>query len=72
MSHDIRSACAKSTTGAERTCEGANDHVYLGGINILSFCETSTSSPKNPKGPCLVKHKAEFVAEFELDLEMLD
>jgi hypothetical protein len=71
MSHHVRSACAESTTGAERTCEGANDHVYLGGVNILGFRETSTRSPKNTKGPCLIQHKAEFVAEFELDLGRL-
>jgi len=72
MGNNVCGTCAKSTTGTERSCERANDHVDLRGIDVLGFGQTTAGSPKNSEGPGLVEHKAELVAEFKLDLEVSD
>jgi hypothetical protein len=71
MSYDVCSAGAESTAGTERSCEGTNDHVNLGGIDVLGFGQTTAGSSKHTKRPCLIKHKTELIAEFKLDLKIV-
>ena len=69
MLDDICGAGAESTTCTERAGERTYEHVNLGGIDVLGFSQSATSSTHNTEGPGLVEHEAEFVAELELDLE---
>jgi hypothetical protein len=68
MFNDVGGASAEATSGTERTSKRANEHVDLGGIDVLGFCETATCSAHDAERPGLVEHEAEFVAEFELNL----
>ena len=68
MLDDVRRAGAESSASAQRSSEGANEHIDLRGIDILGFCETTAGSTHNTEGPGFVKHEAEFVSEFELNL----
>lgn len=68
MFYDFVGADAEATAGAERACEGADDHVDLGGVDVLMLGEAAAGAAEDAKGPGFVEDEAEFVAEFKFDL----
>jgi hypothetical protein len=49
MLNNIHRASAETTTSAERASQRADNHIDLGGINILRFCNTAASSTEDSK-----------------------
>ena len=61
---------AEAAAGAEGAGEGADDHVDGGGVDVLGFGQASALAAQHAEGPGFVEDEAEFVEEFELDLEL--
>jgi len=69
MFYDFCARGAETAAGAEGAGERANDHVDGGGVYVLGFCDAAAGAAEDAVGPCFVEDEAEFVFEFEFDLE---
>lgn len=68
MGDDVLVACTEATAGAQGASQRADDHVDLGGVDILRLCDAATCSTQDTEGPGLIEDDAELVLLFELDL----
>jgi len=59
----------ETTCGAETGCDGSDQHVNLGGRDIVEFGETTTSSSNSSERECLVENETVLVLMLEFDLQ---
>jgi hypothetical protein len=54
MLDDFFVAGAETASGAERAGEGADDHVNLGGVDVLGFGDAAAGATQDTVGPGFV------------------
>ena len=69
MVDNLLGAGAEATSCAQWAGERADNHVNAGRVAILVLRDAAAGAAEDAKGPGFVEDEAEFVAEFELDLE---
>ena len=58
----------EATCGAEASGDGSDQHIDLGGGNIVKLGETTTSSSNSSERECFVENETVLVLVLEFDL----
>lgn len=65
---DLLRAGAEAARCAEGACQRSDDHVDLGGVDVLVLGDAAAGTAEDAEGGGFVEEETEFVAAFELDL----
>ena len=68
MLNDDRRSSTETTCRTEAGSDGPDQHVNLGGRDVVKLSEATTGSPNSSERECFVENEAVFIFVLEFNL----